>query len=179
MTQLFTNDAVTLLAHAIGPHDTQLIATAGQGVKFPDIVSTDDFYLITIENWNTGDNEICKVVAKNGDVFTVERAQEDTIASSWDLNCLLDHRLTAGTLRALQPVINAQLTVTLDTNNKTVISTDRMYQKRSTQLYIGGLRQALDVDYIELNPMQIKLQYPLSLTDIADGQNVVLDFMPK
>lgn len=178
MTQLFMNNATALLALPVGMNDTHMVMVSGTGAAFRDIVDSDDFYLVTIENWNTGDFEICKVINKNGDDLTVVREQEGTVAQNWAVNSVIDHRLTAGTIDTFLPVTNSEFTVEI-INDETIIKTPIYFAKRSTQLYVGGLRQSLGLDYTEIAPNELKLLYPLSLTEISSGQNIVLDFIRR
>lgn len=104
--QLFSNNAVTLLAAPIGPSDTSMTVMAGYGAQFPN-PAPGEFFLITLENQTATAREIIKVTARSGDTFTVERAQEGTTALSWGASLgndtLVDHRVTAETMtRAMQ-----------------------------------------------------------------------------
>ena len=50
------------------------------------------------------------------------------------------------------------------------------FKTSSTQLYIGGVRQKLGVDYQEKDGY-LQLNYELSVGEVASGINIVLDFI--
>lgn len=104
MKQLFTNNAVSLLAFGIGPTDTTLRVLPGHGEQFPT-PQANEFFTVTLEDQGALVQEIVHVYQRNGDVFTIERAQEGTTARAWTASqggdTLVDHRLTAETLNRL------------------------------------------------------------------------------
>ena len=90
--QLFTNQASTLLAIDILAADVSLTVAAGEGVKFPN-PSGGDWFTVTIQ---VGLNfEIVKVTARSGDVFTIVRAQDGTLAQDWSAGATIELRLHA------------------------------------------------------------------------------------
>ena len=100
--QLFTNNAVTLLAAPIGPADTSMTVMTGFGALFPS-PGPGQFFLVTLENQAATLREIIKVTGRTGDTFTgLVRAQEGTTAQSWSASLgsdtLVDHRITAETM---------------------------------------------------------------------------------
>jgi len=104
LKQLFTNNAVSLLAGNIGPTDTTLRVLPGHGEQFPT-PQANEFFTVTLEDQSASIQEIVHVYERNGDVFTIERAREGTEARAWSASqgndTLVDHRLTAGTLDRL------------------------------------------------------------------------------
>jgi hypothetical protein len=109
--QLFTNNAVTLLAAPISPSDVSLTVMSGYGSLFPLPIDAGDFFLVTLENQSGTSREIIRVTGRSGDTFTgLVRAQEGTTAQAWSASLgndtLVDHRVTAETMRQalLQPV---------------------------------------------------------------------------
>jgi hypothetical protein len=104
-TQLFSNNAVSLLATAIGAGDTSLTVMAGYGALFPQPTGdASDFFLVTLENQTATVREIIRVNGRTGDTFTgLVRAQEGTSAFAWGASLgndtLVDHRVTAETMR--------------------------------------------------------------------------------
>jgi hypothetical protein len=104
-TQLFANNAVSLLAAPIGPSDIMLTVMAGHGAMFPQPSNNGtDFFLITLENQAATVREIIRVGARYGDTFTnLTRGREGTGAVSWSASIgndtLVDHRVTAETMR--------------------------------------------------------------------------------
>lgn len=104
-TQLFSNNAVSLLAAPIGTSDTMLTVMAGHGALFPQPANDgSDYFLITLEDQTASQREIIRVRARYGDTFTdIVRAQEGTTPHNWYASAgndtLIDHRITAETMR--------------------------------------------------------------------------------
>lgn len=74
-------------------------------------------------------------------------------------------------------IFNDSFSLVLDQDGVvTEIHPTSAYKAGSTQLYISGMRQKLAIDYNEVNSM-ITLNFPLTLEEINDGANVVLDFI--
>jgi hypothetical protein len=94
--QLYGNNAKSTLLLAIGPTDTVFSVVSGQGSRFPTIASAKEFFLITFES--AGLIEVCKVISRIGDSFTVERSQEGTIANSFPIGAQVQMRVTKDTL---------------------------------------------------------------------------------
>ena len=87
LTLLATNNAESTLASAISATDTSLIVSAGTGAEFPDAVAGESYFKLTLTDAATGSQvEIVNVIAKAGDIFTIERAQEGTLARAWAAN---------------------------------------------------------------------------------------------
>jgi hypothetical protein len=89
--QLFTNNATTTLAAALGIGVLSMTVATGEGAKFP-VLSGGDWFYATLES---GANiEIVKVTARAADVFTIVRAQEGTSDQSWSIGDTVELRLT-------------------------------------------------------------------------------------
>jgi hypothetical protein len=103
-TQLFSNNAVSLLKTGISASDTLLTVLAGQGALFPS-PTDNEFFVVTLEDQAATQQEILHVFARNGDTFTIARGREGTSARSWTASAvndtLVDHRVTADTLARL------------------------------------------------------------------------------
>lgn len=69
----------TKLASAITAKDTQITLPVGEGSKFR--INTDEHFYLTLRNG--GVMEVVKVVARKGDILTVERAQDNTTAQTF------------------------------------------------------------------------------------------------
>lgn len=111
--QLFTNNAISLLAAPLGPADTTLTVMSGDGALFPQPAPDgSEYFNITLEDQGATRREIIKVYGRTGDTFTnIVRAQEGTTAQSWPAggpgsDTLVDHRVTAETMRRLQHETN-------------------------------------------------------------------------
>lgn len=105
--QLFTNNAVALLNVGITSSDLSITVQPGLGVLFPQPVNPGEWFLVTLEDINAPINrEIIKVIGRTGDTFTIDpagRGWEGTTAQAWPADdTLVDHRVTAATLRCLQ-----------------------------------------------------------------------------
>ena len=101
--QLFTNNAVSLLALPITATATTLQVMTGYGNQFPN-PGPGEFFLVTLENQNASHREIIRVNGRTGDVFTgLQRGQEGTTPRAWNAisgdDTLVDHRVTAETMR--------------------------------------------------------------------------------
>lgn len=102
LTLLATNNAESTLASAISATDTSLIVSAGTGAEFPDAVAGESYFKLTITDAATGSQvEIVNVTAKDGDIFTIERAQEGTLARAWAANDMVANMMTADTLNII------------------------------------------------------------------------------
>ena len=69
----------TKLAKAITSTDTQITLPVGDGSKFR--INDQEHFYLTLRNG--GVMEVVKVVARAGDVLTVERAQDNTTAQTF------------------------------------------------------------------------------------------------
>ena len=107
LTLLATNNAESVLASAISATDTSLIVSAGTGAEFPDAVAGESYFKLTITDAATGSQvEIVNVTAKAGDIFTIERAQEGTLARAWSANDMVANMMTADTLNVIADFAN-------------------------------------------------------------------------
>lgn len=102
-TQIFANNARSVLAAPIDPSDTSITLATGGGARFPS-PSGGDFFLISLTqptgvetSWET-----VRCTVRSGDTMTVVRAQEVSTAQSWPAGTLVEMRTTAGTLAAMQ-----------------------------------------------------------------------------
>ena len=98
MNQKFANLSHALLAQSIDTTDTQF--SVKNAVEVPSI-SAGEFFIATV--FTTGSNygtniEIVKVVQVAGNLWTVERGQEDTTAKEHPQDSRIELRLTAGAL---------------------------------------------------------------------------------
>lgn len=99
LSLLASNNAQTVLAAGINSTATSLTVNAGTGTLFPSPVEGTSFFKLTIIDAATGSlTEIVHVTARNGDVFTIQRGQEGTVARAWSANDIAANMMTAGTL---------------------------------------------------------------------------------
>lgn len=92
----FANNATTTLASGIVSTDTSITVAGSAGGLFPSAGSGDYFYA-TINN-SANDIEIVKVTARSGDVMTVLRGQDGTVALNWIVGDKFELRLTSRAL---------------------------------------------------------------------------------
>lgn len=116
-----SNNAISTLASGITGASTSIALAAGDGSKFPTL-GAGDYFPATISKPD-GTLEIVRVTARSGDTLTVTRAQEGTTALAFDAGSLIELRLTAAIVEALENSYDKQ-TITantvLDTNTEYV-----------------------------------------------------------
>ena len=99
---VFANNATSRLDVATDAETTTIRVEAGGGDKFPNPnVGAGEYFMVTVEDRRTSQIEIMKCTARNGDIFTVERAQEGTSAQEFLRYATVSNRLTAATLEFL------------------------------------------------------------------------------
>jgi hypothetical protein len=100
MNVLFANNASSRLYQDTPSASTTIRVQDGHGAKFPS--PTDpDFFFVTVEDRRSGQIEIMKCTARSGDILTVQRAQEGTVAQNFLLGATVSNRLTAATMAEL------------------------------------------------------------------------------
>jgi hypothetical protein len=93
MPVLFSNNASTTLAAGITNSATSITVASGQGALFPTLSGTN-YFLATLSN-SSNVLEIVKVTARSGDVMTVQRAFDNTVASPYNTGDKFELRPTA------------------------------------------------------------------------------------
>lgn len=96
----FSNDASSLLAASITDVEVVVQVGATDGALFPN-PGVGEYFPLALQN-SAGDLEICYCTSRAGDLLTVTRAQEGTVAQAWTngaTRCEL--RLTAGVMNSL------------------------------------------------------------------------------
>lgn len=92
----FSNNASTTLFSAVTVGDTQIVVSPGGGSLFPELTD-GNFFMITVVDAQ-GNLEIMSVTSRNVDTFTVNRAQENTLARAFPEGSVVELRLTAGSI---------------------------------------------------------------------------------
>lgn len=105
--QLFTNNAVALLQNSVAATDLVIQVQPGLGSLFPQPTNAGEWFLITLETISAPlQREIIKIIGRAGDTLIVDpvgRGWESTTPATWVAGeTLVDHRVTAGTLRCFQ-----------------------------------------------------------------------------
>lgn len=104
---LFANNARSTLAGAINSVALSCNLSPGSGVLFPS-PGAGEYFIMTFVDAATGlQNEIVHVTNRTGDNLTIIRAQEGTVAQSWQAGDITALLVTAGTMQQL--IQNAQL----------------------------------------------------------------------
>lgn len=97
MAQLFANNAFGVLANAVNGAATTLVLVSEQGAKFPSPTG-GDYFMVTLigldANGAESSWEIVKCSARSTDQLTVLRAQEGTVATSWNAGTRIELRWT-------------------------------------------------------------------------------------
>jgi hypothetical protein len=95
---LFTNNAASTLAAAIGPASTTIQLATGTGVLFPAPAAGQQFALTLNDLATRTAFEVVYCTARSGDTLTVLRGQEGTTALSWVIGDLCWNGPTSGTM---------------------------------------------------------------------------------
>ena len=89
MTVLIENNAGSSLASSISDSSTTVTLLTGDGSKFPSTVGGGYFYATIYEGTNI---EIVKVTSRIGDVLTISRASDSTIAKAFSAGAKVEQR---------------------------------------------------------------------------------------
>lgn len=101
MSMLIVNNLWATLSADVAPGDTSIHLTTGHGARFPALTGGNWLYLTLFDKFNH--SEVVKVTAVAGDVLTVVRGQDQTIAQAWTAaGARAEHRETAGFIDALK-----------------------------------------------------------------------------
>jgi microcystin-dependent protein len=90
---VLSNNAASLLAADITELSATMSVTPGEGILFPDPGAGEHFYCTIVDT--DGNMEIVKVTDRTFDVFTILRAQEDTLAKPFVAGARVELRVTA------------------------------------------------------------------------------------
>lgn len=90
------NNAIGYLQSDINDSQTNIILQPGEGGLFPN-VSGANYAFITIQNTN-GEYEVVRLTGRSGDILTVKRAQEGTIALPFPKMSRVELRVTVGNI---------------------------------------------------------------------------------
>lgn len=92
-TPKFSNNATTTTTARISDTDTSLTVASGTGTLFP-VLGTGDYFKATLQDTNNN-FEIVKVTARTGDIMTIERGQDGTLAVPFAANSRFELRVLA------------------------------------------------------------------------------------
>ncbi|MBZ6861851.1 glycine-rich domain-containing protein [Klebsiella michiganensis] len=104
---LANNNAKSVLASGISASATVITVSSGTGGLFPQPVSGQSYFKLTIVDAATKlITEIMHVTSVSGDVMTVQRGQEGTAARVWSTNDIVANMLTAGSFLSCLQIAN-------------------------------------------------------------------------
>ena len=110
-TLLFANNAGSTLSGAITNVSTTLSVASGAGALFPN-PTAGQYFVLTLVDAATGLlREIMWCTSRTGDVLTVTRGQEGTVAQAWNPGDLVQCLITAGMLAQMLQVGSAPASV--------------------------------------------------------------------
>jgi hypothetical protein len=110
MSQLFTNNAISLLDQPLSSSDLDIYVIPGDGALFPQPINVGDFFLVTLEDQANQIREIVKIIGRTGDILHIDpagRGFEATPIINWPIDSLVDHRITAFELRKIGQIHGA------------------------------------------------------------------------
>lgn len=141
MSLKVTNNAASRLKTAITETSTTLTVESGAGSLFPSL-STDDYFYVTL----VGDSvmEIVKVTARNGDTFTITRAQDNTTASPFKAGDIVELRINAACINDISANAFSHLTTDGGTMNGTIAFNTSAGGKNAISASTNG-------EYVQIN----------------------------
>lgn len=95
----FSNNAATTLTAGIADTDNTVAVVSAAG--FPTLGASDYFIATIISALNPASLEVVRVTGVSGNTLSITRAQEGTIARSFDTNDVVELRVTAAGLHDL------------------------------------------------------------------------------
>lgn len=133
----FSNAASAQLAANISSTATTLSVEPGKGLLFPSITPPDTFQAVLFDA--SGLFEIVTCTARNGDVMTVVRGREGSLARSWTTSAKIELRLTAGVLEQFLQLSGGRLTGALDMNGNQILNAVLPQTSEFTSLRVGTI----------------------------------------
>ena len=97
---IFANNAVSTLKVALLASQTTLTLATGHGALFP-IPGVGEYFKLTLEDRRNRTIEITHCTGRAGDVLTVVRAQEDTLARDFAIGATVANRFTRDSADAI------------------------------------------------------------------------------
>lgn len=119
-TFLFSNNLQSTLAFPVLITDTTITVASGTGSYFPNPISGQTLPITLVSALNPMVKEIVYCISITGDIFTVTRAQEGTIALDWNKGDFVANLFTAGCARNFVQI--PQLGVTGTANNTNTLT---------------------------------------------------------
>lgn len=127
------NNAHGEVASAVAPADSTITLQPGHGARFPALAAGDYFYATLISNLNA--LEIVKVTGKTDDVLTVSRAEDDTVAQSFNTGSRLEIRPVAALFRESLAAMGGLATVATTGDYHDLLNLPALKQVAVTGVY--------------------------------------------
>lgn len=105
------NNAASSLAASLASGETLVSVLAGHGARFP-VLASGDWYPVAVQN-AAGEIEYMRATSRAGDVMTVIRGQESTVALDFEAGDVIFLPLTVAALNALG-VIDGDVAISVD-----------------------------------------------------------------
>ena len=102
-----SNNATAIIPLEIASTDTTFSVETDSGAMFPTLGATDYFNAVIVSP--LGNFEIVQVTARAGDIFTVSRGQEGTVAIPFPANNRIELRVTVANVRNVLDELNILL----------------------------------------------------------------------
>lgn len=149
---LFTNRASSTLAFAITPTATSLTVASGQGSLFPSPSSGEIFHVALVDT--SGNFELVRCTARSGDVLTVARGVEGTVAQAFSAGSRVELRLTAEIMSSfIQGTVLPTLTANLDLGGNQLINVNWAAMTiNAGGLQVSGVPVVLNTRQITIGP---------------------------
>lgn len=109
MAQLFSNNALTMLAAPLDRLATELQVSPGTGALFPEITNEGDYFYITVEDRIATDyREILSIIGRTGDTLIIgARALEGSLTQDmFPIGSIVELRLTASFINTQNAALN-------------------------------------------------------------------------
>jgi hypothetical protein len=173
-SQLFVNNAKSTLAVAVSStSQASLTVQSGKGALFPD-PKMPNYFMVSLDD---GTNvEVCKCIARSGDVLTVLRGFEGTVAqSSFATGTKCELRLTADGLdwvglnkrtSWVRPVISTQSWHVLGTTIPTAVGTVQAATMMNSSWRESNMRNIVRTSNSASTPADLRVAAPT-----VSGQN--------
>jgi hypothetical protein len=124
MKIIAANNAFSTLATLGAPAATTLRLAPGGGELFEEPILGKEYFVGTLSDRTGALNEIVWVTERIGDVLTVMRAQENTLAQSWPVGTRFQNLITAGSLLASIGSIHDPVEITPINDSYTLIAAE-------------------------------------------------------
>jgi microcystin-dependent protein len=132
----YSNNASSLTASLIVAADTQVTLSTGEGALFPSPTGSQ-YAMCTLEDVS-GNLEIVRLTSRSGDLCTITRAQEGTIAQDFASGSRFELRLTKNSLDTWIQKDGDTVTGTLDLSGGGILSGGRLQNAEVVNTPIRG-----------------------------------------